>query len=664
MKAYYIVCVLIWLAGCAGSPTHHSLSKVEGINENLLPPRDFIARMPKTGGYSLSPDGTKMTYWERSFMVPYVFPTPLYIENLATGQLQKYSDLGGARRFHWSGDSKTIIYNSSRKQDGTYYNQLIARDITTTEPNKTSLVPQLSQKADLYFYKAVRDSSTEFIAKLYTTDKDGKYNNPAYYRINYKANSYEEIAASDSDIYDSFISDDGLMVGRSIKTTSGFDIQWAIEDGYRVLFSCEDWSESNYLGDNEKSIYFLSNCLSDKVAVYRIDKQSYKVETLYELEVVDIEGVAVDIQSNKPLFATVNSDSTELALFDKRFSFLRDWFQKDQHSKVIFVKSYSDSWDKFILTSSDLSGRQDWLINASTQNITPLNKPAFFERENQLGYYQSIEIPMEGDVPVRAFLARPSFIAPDAKIPTVVYVHGGPRSRSYPMYDPQVSFLINRGYAVLVVNYYGSTGYGKSYSQLPVKNFALLPASVSAAVDWLIDSDLADPDKLALMGSSYGGYLALLMPSLDNRFACSIAINPVTDLNKMAIYSKEKFGEEVFNRSPFARYHDVDLNTSYKKWSPINQTDYSDKKILLVHAEDDRRVPLEQSTEFYKKFDSTNEINFITLPHESHGLRSWTSRLRILRENEKFLAKCLGGANGGFDYYSLAEPLRNIYYLF
>ena len=150
MKTFYIICVLIWLAGCASSPTHHSLSKVEGIKENLLPPRDFVARMPKTGGYSLSPDGTKMAYWERSFMVPYVSPTPLYIENLATGQLQKYSDLGGARRFHWSGDSKTIIYNSSRKQDGTYYNQLIARDITTTEPNKTSLVPQLSQKADLY----------------------------------------------------------------------------------------------------------------------------------------------------------------------------------------------------------------------------------------------------------------------------------------------------------------------------------------------------------------------------------------------------------------------------------------------------------------------------------------------------------------------------------
>jgi len=178
------------------------------------------------------------------------------------------------------------------------------------------------------------------------------------------------------------------MVGRSIKTTSGFEVQWAEEDGYRVLFSCEDWSESDYLGDNEQSIYFLSNCLSDKVAVYRVDRQSYKVEILHEAETVDIESIAMDKQSNKPLFATVNSDSTEFAVFDNRFTFLRDWYKKDQHSKVITVKSYSDSWDKFILTSSDLSGWQDWLVDTSTQTITPLNRSTLFEKDNQLGNCQ------------------------------------------------------------------------------------------------------------------------------------------------------------------------------------------------------------------------------------------------------------------------------------
>jgi dipeptidyl aminopeptidase/acylaminoacyl peptidase len=101
----------------------------------------------------------------------------------------------------------------------------------------------------------------------------------------------------------------------------------------------------------------------------------------------------------------------------------------------------------------------------------------------------------------------------------------------------------------------------------------------------------------------------------------------------------------------------------YDTWSPIG-LNYTDYKILLVHAEGDRRVPIEQSTEFYKKFKSTNSIRFVTLANESHRLQRWTSRLRILRESEKFLAQCLGGPKGGFDYYSIVEPLSRIYYLF
>jgi dipeptidyl aminopeptidase/acylaminoacyl peptidase len=399
------------------------------------------------------------------------------------------------------------------------------------------------------------------------------------------------------------------------------------------------------------------------MAVNRVNKQNYKVETLHELEDVDIDSIVVDKQSNRLLFATANNHSTEFIAFDKRFAFLQNWY-KDELSKTIMVLNGSDNGNKFILESSDLFGRQQWLVDTPTQQITPLEKQILPGKQSRVGSYQAIEIPSDNGIPIQAFLARPSFIAPDLKIPTVVYIHGGPRVRAYPKYAPDISFLTNRGYAVLVVNYYGSTGYGKNYMQLPVGDYASLPNSISAAVDWLIDSGSADPAKIALMGGSYGGYLSLLMPSLDSRFACSIAINSVTDLYRMAIFDREKYDEESFSRTTLAKYHGDDLNSNYESWSPINQTDYKRNAVLMVHAEDDRTVPIEQSTEFYKKFKSTNSIRFITLANESHGLQRWTSRLRILRESEKFLAQCLGGPKGGFDYYSIVEPLSRIYYLF
>jgi len=659
---------VIWLAGCATAPTHNALSDVEGVNKNLMPPREFVARMPKTGGHTISPDGTKMIYWQRSILpihwwrslIP--FKMNYHIKTFAIGEVQKYSDLHKARDVHWSSDSKTIIYSTSRKHNGKYHNQLIARDITTTKSNKTELVPALSQQGQLVFYKRVKGSASEFIAKLYTSDKNEKRNNPAYYRINYKTNTYVELAASDPDIYNWIIDNNGAVVGRHIKKASGFDMQWAMEGDYKTLFSCnEDWSQSSYIGADNRFIYFLSNCLSDKVAVNRVNKQSYKIDTLYEPKNVDIESVTADKQS-KLLFATTDKHTTEFIVFDKRFAFLQNW-HKDQLSKTVVVLNGSDNGDKFILESSDLSGRQQWLVDTPTQQITPLEERILPDKQSRVGSYQAIEIPTGNGIPVQAFLARPNFIAPDIKIPTVVYLHGGPTARSYPGYNPEISFLTNRGYAVLVVNYHGSTGYGKNYIQLPVKDFASLPNSVSAAVDWLIDSGSADPDKIALMGGSYGGYLSLLMPSLDNRFACSIAINPVTNLSNLAAHFKQKYGEEIFKDTFVNKYHGDGESSTYKDWSPINQANYRGNKILLIHAENDRRVPIEQSTEFYKKFKSTNSIKFVTLANESHGLEFWTSRLRVLRESEKFLAQCIGGAKGGFDYYSIVEPLSRIHFL-
>lgn len=666
-RLFFFYC-LIWLAGCATAPTHNVLSDIGGINKNLMPPREFVARMSKTGGHTISPDGTKMIYWRRSnlpihwwrSLIP--FKINYHIKTFATGEIQKYPDLDKAENIYWSSDSNTIIYNTSRKHNGKYYNQLVARDITTAKPNKTELVPALSQLGQLFFHKGVKGSASEFIAKLNASDKNVKRNNPAYYRINYKTNTYVELAASDPDIYNWVIDNDGTVVGRQIKKVSGFDMQWVVEGGYKTLFSCdEDWSGSNYIGSDKHFIYFLSNCLSDKVAVNRVNKQSYKTDTLYEPEDIDIESVTVDKQGSL-LFATTNKHTTEFIVFDQRFAFLQDW-HKGQLSKTVKVLNGTDNGDKFILLSSDLSGWQHWLVDTLAQKITPLENHILPDKQSRVGTYRFIEIPTDNGIPVQAFLARPNFIASDIKIPTVVYLHGGPTARSYPEYNPLISFLTNRGYAVLVVNYHGSTGYGKNYMQLPIKNFSLLPNSVSAAVDWLIDSGSTDPEKIALMGGSYGGYLALLMPSLDNRFACSIALNSVTNLSALSVHFKQKYGDEVFINSFINKYHGNGELSTYKDWSPINQANYRDNKILLIHAENDHRVPIEQSTEFYKRFKSTNSIRFVTLANESHGLGFWTSRLRVHRESEKFLAQCLGGPQGGFDYYSVVEPLSRIHFL-
>jgi len=662
------ICYAIWLAGCATGPSHHLLSDVEGVKENLIPPREFIARMPKTGGYNLSPDGTKVIYWQRSILpihwwrslVP--FKKNYYIKTFATGKVQEYRDLRKARSVYWSADSNTILYSISRKQNGKYYNQLVARDITNTEPNKILLAPMLSQQGNMYFHKSI-EGSKEIVLGLKSRDRKQYFHAPTYYRVDYTTGQYKELAAASSHVRDWIISDKGDVLGSYRPNISGFDVQWHIDGHDKTLFSCDNDSTINYITSNTQSIYFLSNCLSDKIAVNQVNKQTYNIQTLYEQEDVDVERIAVDKQSNKLLFAITNSHTTKFIALNKRFAFLENLHKKNQSSQTLTINSHSGDWNKFVVTSSDLSGWRHKLVDVEAQQITLLEEQTLPGKQSRVGSYKEVEIPTDNGVPVRAFLARPNFVAPDLKMPTVIYLHGGPKSRSYPGYYPDISFLTNRGYAVLVVNYYGSTGFGKDYMRLPYGNFVSLPDSVSAAVDWLLDSGSADSDKLALMGYSYGGYLSLLMPSLDNRFACSVAVNAASDASKLITEDKNNFGEEVFIRY-FSRsyYHGYSNIEYHNTWSPIKHN-YAGYKMLLVHAEFDRRIPIEQSENFYRKFKSSNEIKFITLANESHGVGFWTNRLRILRESEKFLGQCLGGAKGGFDYYSIVEPLSRIHFM-
>lgn len=673
MKLKLSLCFCIaWLTACTAAPSHYVLSEVEGVKKNLIPPRAFVARIPKTGAYSPSPDGNKMIYWQRSVLpihwwdslVP--FKKSYYIKTFATGEVQQYGDFRKARSIFWSSDSNTILYSISRKQSGRYYNQLVARDITTTEPNKMLLVPMLSQQGNMYFYKSI-ESSTEIVLRLYSRDSKHHFHAPAYYRVDYTTGDYTELAAASSHVRDWIIGDKGDVLGSYRPNISGFDVQWHIDDYDKTLFSCDSDSTINYIASDTQSIYFLSNCLSDKIAVNQVNKQTYNIETLYEQEDADIDSIAVDKQNDKLLFAIINSHATKFIALNKRFAFLENLHKKNPSSQTLSINSHSGDWNKFVVTSSDLSGWRHKLVDVETQQITLLEEQTLPGKQSRVGSYQEIEIPISNGIPVRAFLARPNFVAPDLKIPTVIYLHGGPKSRSYPSYNPEISFLTNRGYAVLVVNYYGSTGFGKDYMRVPYGNFVSLLDSVSSAVDWLLSSGYADAEKLALMGASYGGYLSLLLPDLDNRFACSIAINPVTDLSNLVARDKNDFGEKEFETHFWSsQYYGNGPAADYDSWSPIKRNNYkTDYKILLIHAEDDRRIPIEQSESFYRKFKSSNEIKFITLANESHGVGFWTNRLRILRESEKFLGQCLGGAKGGFDYYSIVEPLSRIrFFLF
>jgi dipeptidyl aminopeptidase/acylaminoacyl peptidase len=243
----------------------------------------------------------------------------------------------------------------------------------------------------------------------------------------------------------------------------------------------------------------------------------------------------------------------------------------------------------------------------------------------------------------------------------VLMVHGGPWERDYWQYNSEVQFLANRGYAVLQINYRGSTGYGRHFQELAIGEFAgKMQDDLLDGVNWAINKGIADPTKIAIVGASYGGYAVLVGLSFTpETFACGIDINGPTDLVKLAENFPPYWKLEMDRLYQYAGdpSKEEDRLIMQAK-SPLFKAANITKPLMIIQGADDVRVRAEQSTALVKKLKGFNkDVDFWLIPGVAHGITHWPHRLKLFRKMEDFLAACLGGRSSGFDFYQLGAWL-------
>jgi dipeptidyl aminopeptidase/acylaminoacyl peptidase len=242
----------------------------------------------------------------------------------------------------------------------------------------------------------------------------------------------------------------------------------------------------------------------------------------------------------------------------------------------------------------------------------------------------------------------------------VLLVHGGPWWRDF--WDNSLGvtqFLANRGYAVLQINYRGSTGYGRAFTEAAIGEFAgKMHDDLIDGVKWAIDQGIADRGKIAIMGGSYGGYATLVGLSFTpDTFACGVDFvgpsNLATLLETVPQYWKpfmHKWYKHVGDpANPEQRKRMLEK-------SPVTRADAVRSPVLIIHAANDARVNQAQADEMVTALRRAGkQVDYLLFSDAGHSGAVWTwgKRLRAYRVTEDFLAKCLGGRSGGFDYYEL-----------
>ncbi|BBG04009.1 MULTISPECIES: S9 family peptidase [Pseudonocardia] len=233
-------------------------------------------------------------------------------------------------------------------------------------------------------------------------------------------------------------------------------------------------------------------------------------------------------------------------------------------------------------------------------------------------------------------------------LPTVVLLHGGPWYRDSWTYDPEVQLLANRGYAVLQVNFRGSTGYGKAHMQAAIGQFAgRMHDDVIDALDWAIAQGYTDRDRVAIYGSSYGGYAALVGAAFTpDRFAAAISYTGMSDLVDISKRVLPFVRRAVVNS--FGRYmgdpDDPAQEADMYARSPITRVDDITAPVLLVHGANDLRVHRSNSDRVAEALRARGaEVEYLLNEREGHWFVNPDSNIELYRTLEQFLARHLGG---------------------
>jgi acetyl esterase/lipase len=289
-----------------------------------------------------------------------------------------------------------------------------------------------------------------------------------------------------------------------------------------------------------------------------------------------------------------------------------------------------------IIASSDTEPGFSYLFDKTQMNLEPLLPVREHLDSQQMGSMTPVTYPASDGTRIPGYLTLPPGVKAQ-NLPSIVLPHGGPTARDEWGFDWKVQFFVARGYAVLQPNFRGSSGYGEAwYGRNGFKAWETAIGDVNDAGRWLIEQKIANPEKLAIAGWSYGGYAALQSQVLDpTLFKAVVAIAPVTDLE----YLRED-AREYTNYRLVENY--VGEGPHVEAGSPLQHAGKFAAPVALFHGTLDLNVDVRHSRAMERVLrEAGKQVSYSEYEDLQHGLRDSKIRAEMLMEIDKFLAETL-----------------------
>ena len=600
----------------------------------LLPMEDFF-RNPDTAAFSISPDGTRL-----AFARPWEHRMNVYVREIATGVEKRITsaterDIAG---FFWKGNDR-IVYAQDSGGDENFHVYITdikggeARDLTPFEKVKAGILDDLE------------DDPKHMLLEM-------NNRNPEIfdvYRCDIDTGELELLAENPGNITGWMTDHDGKLRAAALTDGVNTSILYRTTEAeeFRVLITTnfkETFTPVMFAYDN-KLMYVESNLSRDKTAIYTFDPEKNEtLDLIFEHPEVDVGGI---LHSKKRKVITgfvyltdrrhykfVDADREELQKSLEAFfpNYEVSVADIDDDERRVIVRTYSDRtrgtyylYDRQDNSMSKLADLSTWL---KEENMAPM-KPITYTARDGLTIHGYITLPVGVN---------------EENLPLVVIPHGGPSARDSWGFDSEAQFLANRGIAVLQVNYRGSVGYGKAFWQAGFKQWGRkMQDDVTDGVLWAVEHGLADKNKLAIYGGSYGGYAALAGATFTPElYACAVSYvgpsNIFTLLESIPPYWKpfiEMEYEEIGDPSK-----DKELLEAV---SPVFHADKIRIPLFVAQGANDPRVNKAESDQIVEAVRKAGkEVVYMVKDNEGHGFHNEENRFDFYRTLEEFFRKYLG----------------------
>lgn len=620
LRRLFLLVLVAFFCACKGPKEEHT-----------IPVNNFFKAQDKAY-YRVSPDGKSLSYLKLQDK-----KLDLFVEDIETGSSKQITHLAekSISFYFWTSNDELIYYTEDESKERKSDLFVVSKDgsqqkqLSSNEKTRLRVIEdQLIDDKHIIVASNKRDSTVFDVYRLNvrTGKMDIAAKNPG---------NITEWVTDNKGLLKIAVASDGVNETLLYRENENMPFKPVITNNFQTTLQPVAFAE------NEANVLFaISNVNRDKNALVALDlKTGKEKQVLFGNDSLNVIDAKYSKTKKKMIFVTCETWKKEKIYLDdstkNRYSKIdqllpgSEWriMDKDKNDNVFVVRTFTDknpgSYYLYIASQNKLKKLVD--INSSI-------------KESDMSAMKPISYKSSDGLTINGYLTLPKGKNPN-NLPVVVLPHNGPGSRNTWGYNADVQFLANRGYAVLQVNYRGSTGYGKAFYTAGFRQWSdKIQEDVNDGVKWLISQKIANPKKIAIYGNGFGGYIALnCLYKNPDIYSCGGSNSGV--INLLSYFTTIP----PFLKSNLQMYYEIlgnpETDTDFMRFaSPVFHADKFKAPVFFAQNPKDPRVDVTVGVQFIKQLKKRNvPVTYIEKEEGPNPVLRQQGRTALYKALEEFL---------------------------